>query len=564
MDMSTRLFPIAVLALVFSPATALGSWSNDGFPVAWAAAQQIYPVVTSDGSGGAIIAWQDGRAGDFNIYAQRINQNGIAMWLPNGVAVCTAANDQVAPQIVSDGAGGAIVTWFDFRNGTDNNIYASRINPSGVAQWTANGVAVCTAADDQANVIMAPDGSGGAIIAWDDNRNLTDYNTYVQRINSLGAPQYTANGVAACLATGNQFVTSLVPNGTGAAIVVWYDSRSGTDSDVYAQRVNSLGGVSWAADGVALAATTGDQDSPVATSDGSGGAIVAWDDLRGGLTYDIYAQHINSTGSLQWTINGVSVCSSANNQSFPTITTDDAGGAIVSWQDARNGSNAVDIYAQRLNGSGATQWTNDGVSLCAAIGSQDHPVIAADGYGGAIAVWNDGRNGNPDIFSQRVNASGATQWLANGQPVVQALAKQASPTLVVVPGGGAIFTWQDFRDDIKGDIYAARLTGSGSVPTGVDGATPGFFVVGDNRPNPFSSTTTFDLTLEEASQVSADVYDVAGHRVRSMELGAVNAGAALLQFDGLDDQTRSLPSGVYFLRVRAGSETITKKMVLAR
>src|SRR5262249_9581066 len=158
--------------------------------------------------GGAIIAWQDGRAGDFNIYVQRINMNGVAMWLPNGVALCTAADDQVAPQIISDGAGGAIVAWYDFRNGIDNNIYARRIDSTGVPQWSADGVIVCNAPDDQANVIMTPDGSGGAILAWDDNRNGTDYNEYVQRINASGVPQYTANGVAACSAAGNQFASA--------------------------------------------------------------------------------------------------------------------------------------------------------------------------------------------------------------------------------------------------------------------------------------------------------------------------------------------------------------------
>src|SRR5262249_54010319 len=155
----------------------------------------------------------------------------------------------------------------------------------------------------------------------------------------------------------------------------------------------------------------------------------------------------------------VSVCNATNNQSFPTIATDGAGGAIVSWQDARNGAGALDIYAQRLNGSGTAQWTSNGVSVCGALANQDHPVIAADGSGGAIVVWNDARNADPDIFAQRVSASGAAQWPANGQAVVDAAAKQASPALVSVSGGGAIFTWQDFRDDTKGDIYAARLTG---------------------------------------------------------------------------------------------------------
>jgi len=556
------LFLLAVLAALSFPVASHATWVDEGIPVAWAAEQQIYPVVVSDGSGGAIIAWQDSRGSDFNIYVQRINANGVAMWLPNGVAMCTATEDQRTPQIISDGAGGAIVSWYDFRNGTDNNIYARRVSNLGVPQWTADGVAVCTAPDDQTNALLALDGSGGAIIAWDDSRNGTDYNSYVQRINSAGTPLFAADGVGVCLAGGNQFLTSVVPNGTGAAILVWYDYRNGFDSDVYAQRVNSIGGVTWAADGLALCAASGDQDSPCAVSDGSGGAIVAWTDLRSGFTYDVYAQHVDAAGTIAWAADGLSVCNAAGSQTVPGMTTDGSGGAIISWQDARAG--AGDIYAQRMSGAGAVQWTGNGVGVCSAIASQSHPVSTSDGSGGAIIVWNDTRNGNPDIYSQRLNASGGSLWTSGGEPVVDATATQASPALAGVAGGGAIFAWNDFRNDNKGDIYAARLTGSGSTPSSVNGSTPSLVMVGENFPNPFSSATTFDLTLQQESTVKVEIFDVAGHRVRTMDVGHMGPGASQLQFDGLGDGNRALPSGVYFLRVRAGGETATRKMVLTR
>ncbi len=552
----------AALITLSLPVASHAAWVDEGIPVAWAAEQQIYPVMVSDGSGGAIIAWQDSRGSDFNIYVQRINANGVAMWLPNGVALCTAPEDQLAPRIIADDAGGAIVTWYDFRNGTDNNIYARRVSNLGIPQWTADGVAVCAAVDDQTNALVTPDGSGGAIIAWDDSRNGTDYNSYVQRINSAGTPLYAADGVGVCLAGGNQFLTSMVPNGTGAAILVWYDYRNGFDSDVYAQRVNSIGGVTWAADGLALCTATGDQDSPCAVSDGSGGAIVAWTDLRAGFTYDVYAQHVAAAGTILWAANGIAVCNAAGNQISPGITTDGNSGAIISWQDTRAG--LADIYAQRMSGPGVALWTGNGVSVCSASGLQDHPVLTSDGSGGAIVVWNDARNADPDIFSQRLNASGSPVWTSGGEPVVDAPAKQASPALAGVSGGGAIFAWQDFRDDSKGDIYAARLTGSGSTPSGVSGSTPSFVMIGENFPNPFSSTTTFDLTLEQESTVKAEVFDVAGHRVRTMDVGHMGPGASQLRFDGLGDGNRALPSGVYFLRVRAGGETATRKMVIAR
>ncbi len=63
--------------------------------------------------------------------------------------ICTATGNQQVPTIVSDGSGGAIITWQDLRNGTNNDIYAQHVNASGVVQWTANGDTVCTAANDQ-------------------------------------------------------------------------------------------------------------------------------------------------------------------------------------------------------------------------------------------------------------------------------------------------------------------------------------------------------------------------------------------------------------------------------
>jgi hypothetical protein len=308
--------------------------------------------MVSDNAGGAIIAWQDARGADFDIYAQRVNASGAVLWLINGVPICTSNGDQGDVQIAPDGAGGAIITWTDGRNG-DDDIYAQRVNASGAPQWTAGGVSVCSATDFQSSPLIAADGSGGAVVAWNDNSNATDYNLYVQHVNASGGMLYAANGVAACTAALNQYVTALVSNGAGAVIAVWYDERNGTDTNIYAQRVNSIGGVSWAADGVALCVASGDQDIPVAVTDGSGGAIIAWEDFRSGTDYDIYAQRVISSGAVQWTADGAGICTAAQNQSTPSITSDGSGGAIITWDDIRSGPDP-DIYAQRITGTGAT------------------------------------------------------------------------------------------------------------------------------------------------------------------------------------------------------------------
>jgi hypothetical protein len=85
-----------------------------------------------------------------------------------------------------------------------------------------------------------------------------------------------------------------------------------------------------------------------------GGVIITWCDGRSGVS-DIYAQHVNSTGSTLWAVNGLTICTSAQYQTTPWITRDDSGGAIIVWQDSRPVSQ-TDIYAQRVDGNGNTDF----------------------------------------------------------------------------------------------------------------------------------------------------------------------------------------------------------------
>ena len=69
--------------------------------------------------------------------------DAVIMWANNGEVISNASNDQLYPEICSDGQGGAIITWKDERNSADGDIYAQRVNSSGHAQWTADGVPIC-------------------------------------------------------------------------------------------------------------------------------------------------------------------------------------------------------------------------------------------------------------------------------------------------------------------------------------------------------------------------------------------------------------------------------------
>jgi hypothetical protein len=354
----------------------------------------------------------DPRDTPFDIYAQHVSAAGAVQWGAGGVAICTAAGGQkIYPRIVSDGAGGAIVTWWDRRNGYNRgDIYAQRISGDGGVLWTADGVAVCVDSTDQQAPAAVSDGAGGAVIAWRDLRTEGfSGDIYAQRISAGGAPQWATDGVAVCTASNDQANTTIASDGAGGAVLAWTDSRGGS-SKTYAQRISGTGAAQWTGDGVALCTGVGNEWTPAIAPDSAGGAIVVWRDDRffdvnGG---DVYAQRVSAAGAIQWSAPGVTVCNNIyGNQIYPQIIADGAGGAVVTWEDYRGGDYyAADVYARKLTAAGALQWTFSGAAISTATGGQTIPTIASDGGGGAIIAWQDSRNGYDDIYAQRVLSDG--------------------------------------------------------------------------------------------------------------------------------------------------------------
>lgn len=80
-----------------------------------------------------------------------------------------------------------------------------------------------------------------------------------------------------------------------------------------------------------------------------------------------------------------------------------------------------------------------------------------------------------------------------------------------------------------------------------------------NTPNPFNPTTEIRFVLAEAGRVSLRLYNVRGQEVQSLIDADAPAGVNTVMLDATN-----LPSGVYFYRLQAGNETITRKMSLVR
>jgi hypothetical protein len=370
------------------PSTSTSNWVDDGNPVSTAAGNQYTPIAISDEAGGAIVVWQDGRlgAGNYDIYAQRVDADGNLLWAPAGVPVCAAQNNQINPTVLGDGAGGAFVAWQDYRRGNEYDIYVQHLNADGAmvsgGLWIANGLGVCVAPKSQFYPVLTGDGSGGVYVAWQDYRTGTDNHIYAHHLSAGGAAitGWPADGAPVCQAQFSQYYPTVAGDGAGGLFVAWQDYRSGTTNHIFAQHVTALNTVV-TADGFPVSLALNGQFSPQMAYDGANGAFVAWYDSRSGQTNDIYVHRISRLGQLNptWDADGFPVCLAPNTQQFPVVTMNQPGSAIVTWQDLRSGGlTTAAIFAQQaLSATGTTDVGETDVAHAALSSARPNPSRGA-------------------------------------------------------------------------------------------------------------------------------------------------------------------------------------------
>ncbi len=527
---AAALATMATLAAAVAPARA--QWVTNGNPVCLSPRAQSDVRAVSDGAGGAIVAWADERVGSRDVYAQRVNAAGQPLWATDGLVLCSARGDQDPLDMVSDGAGGAIVLWHDYRCGS--SLYAQRVSSSGSVLWNAGGVPVTSSSTCWFDARCVPDGASGVLVAYSVYAPTSYGTSFIQRIDALGAVRWGTAGIQVSL--GSQ--CSIVADGSGGAFV----GSSTGGGTLLGQHVDSTGTPLWGTGSVVGPADGGSS----VVADGLGGAIYAF--FSGSYSY---AQRLDPAGTPSWVTSGVVLSLASGGQYNPVAVPDGAHGAIVVWWNG-------DLWGQRVSPTGSTLWLANGSPVCAATGDQDAPSFAPDGNGGIFAAWQDSRSGGWDIYAQRVSSAGYRLWVPNGLPVCTAANDQTGPALVPDGHGGIIAAWRDGRvSAVSTHVYAERVDSAGVAP-GNAGVAPvaaqGFRLL-PPAPNPTHAGAVIAFTLSAPAQVSVDLYDIQGRHVRDLlPSRAFSAGRHDLAWDGRDGRGNRVSAGLYFVRVRAAGE----------
>ena len=494
--------------LVASVCLAGMTWDSDGVCVNKSGYSQFDKKVVPDGSGGAIVSWMEYRSGGIAMFVQRIGAGGNRLWGSNGKSL-GSFEYLYGSDIAPDGSGGAILVWSDYIESEFRHMtYAQRFNGNGAPVWPSGGIPVCTADGSKIMPKLAPDGTGGAVVSWVDTRAPSgDYNIYAQRFDSSGNYLWNAAGLAVCTAAGSQQDPELTSGGDGGAVISWLDDRSGSRTDLYAQKVDSAGAIVWTPDGLNVCDSAGEKEDYSLAGDGSGGAIITWEDSRGDF-WNVYSQRIGAGGAVRWTDNGVRVCKAEGNQLGPRLVGDGSGGALFAWNDQRSGTSKV--FAQHLDAGGAPApgWSAAGNLVSSFPDATAAPTITADGSGGALISFVTGRDYYPvivagrkadnrisgQILVQNMLADGnvAPGWPDEGDPVTVTPRNQNQPVIIPPNGaGGAIVVWNDID---RQSLYAQKINTSASTWYLAEGSTAWGYETYVSIENPNSTAVTAEIT----------------------------------------------------------------------
>lgn len=446
--------------------TASAQWSdnfteNDSI-IVWPGDQKN-PAIISDGNRGAIVVWEDGRFSGVDVYAVRLHKSGKLVWSQGGEPVVTAAEEQKAPVMVSNGTGGAYVAWQDQRSGGFPDIYSQQIdNLNGLPTWTENGKIV-------RNLSFRPsiiqDGLLGVIIAsYVVSLDLRQLIT-VQKISAEdGNQEWTGSPIPSMQAnvpiSSTAVPPAMVSDFNNGAIIVWPDIRDPGPADIYASRVGPDGNTTWTNGEIEFNTTVTNDTQPAIIEDGNGGGIIVWisPESQGSTNDRILAQNIDSQGQTQWGATGVVISTTSASKRNVRIAQANADTFIVVWEDLGSGADK-NIVARQIDRNG--NLVGPLLDIANAEGVQANPVVLSNGRGGVIVAWEDNRwDTGPDIYAQLIEANGTIAWNDNGTAVSVVEERQEKPVLTHDGLGGAIIAWQDFRNRGDFDVYAQRVSRS--------------------------------------------------------------------------------------------------------
>ncbi|GAB1349015.1 hypothetical protein MASR1M107_12280 [Ignavibacteriales bacterium] len=334
-------------------------WGADGIQLSKGSASVSNPVCAVASDGSVVIAWNSSDSLE-TICIQKITADGKKAWgdAPLTYSSAIEGESYLNPQLVASDKGSVIMVHSNATGkfpGQSVRLAAQKFNAKGVAEWKKGGVMIQSIGYVMKFSVpfVASDGANGALVAWHDERDLTNIQGgFVQRVNSNGTLSFPANGAEVSSKQGfNKYhPVACRLSSTNEVIVFWrMSTASQVEDGIFAQKFDAKGKKMWGDEGVELVpvgiakyihydvvATAKSASLFYISSDFTGFKSVV-----NGLT-------LTTNGKKDWA-GPFEVSSITSEKNRISSRLDKTNSAIVVWGDNRTGKELV--YGQKIKDS---------------------------------------------------------------------------------------------------------------------------------------------------------------------------------------------------------------------
>lgn len=337
-------------------------------------------------------------------------------------------------------------------------------------EWIVNQNAMDGYTQDMPTFGIGP--SDAYYFFWQDDTGGQN-RIYGQKYNSSRVAQW-GGGVRVAVANNQALPDAAVSAINGNSYLAWYHNSVG-NQEAYIDKLSSANGSSlWGVNlGVNTTQQNKDQSKPkIKLEDNENFFYVAYLDNTNDAN-DLYASRLKTAdGSREWAgETKMNDDGDGNTQDALSIVVEPAtDDLIAAWRDNRDGD--YDIYAQKIKPNGLYDGTwNTNVKINEDWGEdQSNPAIGIlqDASGNSLyIVWQDYRNGNSDIYLAKYDINGVrVRLLANDINITSkdtTGSDQTMPAIAVNSANGAIYiAWADARNG-NPDIYMQKFNTSGEA-----------------------------------------------------------------------------------------------------
>lgn len=531
---------------------------------------------------------------NFNFWLQLVDQDGYPKWGADGLRISnkpcrTWVSDYT---LVSDAAGNALIAIEDMRDDDYfSTVVAYKTSPEGLPLWGTEGVTIYHDTIQSTSPILCILNSGNIIVAWDGVCAIdsTPYAKFImmQKLSPNGTLLWS-QPVAVTEGDSTAMFPKLLPTGADDFILV-YQKRVGDTTFggyyytwIFAQRFGSNGQAVWPQK-ARICDLAGDscaylpywfELNPI--PDSKQGLFVSWHDNRNKNDfYNVFVQHVDSSGNLIWPLNGLAV--SETNLQYdrvhPALAFDPVSEELVTiWNEdhAQGIYSAFGLVAQRFAPNGERKWGDLGKILVdyamdtvwyvySARSTPDRAsILLVDKFYEVI---------NPpdtlvyfNLIAMKIDSMGNSLWSPEQRVIAGTEGTKFYPMMTGFSNGMYVISWGENRDDPfhpVGSVFLQNVHLDGSLgPLGIATPAPGDADEVTVVPNPSGEKSSLVFIKDQNSPIYITLYNSAGMQVRSFSYHP-EPGCRSLDLSAV-----GLPGGIYFVRVTTSGKTMCLRWVV--